>query len=207
MATKIKKSEISELTECELEILKSFYPESKDLTLKELQKRTKYSYERINSYLKSLTNKEAVTEKKVGKTLIYSLDLTNLTSKSAYYIYAIGKAKDFSIKEKNLFLALSELPEEYVNFCSIFGSYAKGTAKKESDVDVLIVSEYKEKIEEVIASIKRKYGFDIQAIIIPSKEFTKIRLENKEFWNDLVKYGIIFKGYELLYYYAYGKKE
>lgn len=196
----------SGITEAEFVFLRSFYPEGREITLKEIEKRTEYSYERVNSYLKGLAAKKAVMEKKVGRTLVYSLDFKKIYSKIAYYLYATKRANEFTSKKPDVFVGISELPEEDIDLYMIFGSYAKGTEKKDSDVDLLIVSSDKEKIEIAITSIKRRYNLKIHPIIIPKIEFAKIRNENKELWNSLMAHGIIFKGYELFYYYAYGKR-
>lgn len=195
-----------EVNERELSILRSFYPGGKELTLKELKERTRYSYERINSYLKSLTGKKAVVEKKVGRTLVYSLNFKNISSKVAYYLYSSKRADEFSTKEKTVSIALLELPKEELDLCAIFGSYAKGNQRKGSDIDLLCVTSNKEKIETVISSIKRRYNVNIQPVILSKTEFAKIKNENQEFWQDLVNYGILFKGNELMYYHAYEKE-
>jgi len=199
-------SKNNEISELEFVFLREFYPEGQELTIKVLQKRTGYSYERAYSYLKSLAEKEAIIKKTVGKTIVYSLNFNNMSAKRAYWFYATKKASDFSNKKVDILTGLSELPEEELEFYAIFGSYAKGTERKESDIDLLCVTSNKEKIETAIASIKRRYGLDIHAVIMPSSEFVKIKNENTAFWNDLVKYGIIFKGYELFYYNAYEKQ-
>jgi predicted nucleotidyltransferase len=192
----------------EYALLRSFYPKVDDLTIKEIMKKTSYSsYERNNSYLKSLAKKRVIQEKKVGRTLVYSLIPNNWFSKNAFNFYALDRARVFSEKYKLISTALKELPEEDIDFYAIFGSYAKGTQRKESDIDLLCITSKKNKIETAIAAIKRKYNLDIQAVIIPKIEFAKIKNENPGFWQDLVNYGIIFKGYELFYYYAYGKSK
>jgi predicted nucleotidyltransferase len=199
-------SKNSEITDAEFVFLRSFYPEGGEIILKELEKRTGYSYERVNFYLKSLTAKKAVIEKKVGRTLVYSLDFKKTYSKIAYYLYATKRANEFSSKKADVFTGISELPEEDIDLYAIFGSYAKGTEKKDSDIDLLCVTDKKGKIETAVSSIKRRYNLHIHSLSIPRTEFAKINKENPEFWKDFVNYGTIFKGYELFYSYAYGKQ-
>ncbi len=196
----------NEITEAEFVFLRSFYPEGREITLGEIKKRTGYSYERVNSYLKGLATKKAVIEKKVGRTLVYSLDFKKIYSKIAYYLYATKRANEFTSRRPDVFVGISELPEEEIDLYMIFGSHAKETERKDSDVDLLIVSSDKEKIEIALTSIRRRYNLKIHPIIIPKTEFAKIRNENKELWESLTTHGIIFKGYELFYYYAYGKR-
>ena len=194
----------SEVSETEYVVLRSFYPKAKELEIKEIMKSTPYSsYERNNSYLKTLAKKGVIKEEKIGKTLKYSLIPNNWHSKIAFYLYAKERARIFSQKHKTLALALKELPEEEIDFLAIFGSYAKGTEKKDSDIDLLCATSKKEEIEKSISAIKRKFNLDIQAVIIPRIELGKIKTENIEFWRDLINYGRIFIGYDLFYYYAY----
>ncbi len=193
-----------DLTEEEYHILRAFYPEAREMMIKEIQKRSGYSsYERVNHYLGQLAKKGILFEKKMGRTLVYSVKVETWSAKMGFYLYAGDRAKEFWQKNKDICSALKEIPEEETDIVMIFGSYSKGTQKKESDIDLIIVTSQKEKIESSIASIKRRHGLDIQAIILPKLEFAKIKKENVELWNDLLNYGVIFKGQELFYYYAY----
>ena len=77
-------------------IIASFFPEGKEMTIKELMERTDYSYERVNSSVKSLTEKKIIKEKKVGKTLIYSLDLQNLYAEIGFGSYSLERETSVS---------------------------------------------------------------------------------------------------------------
>ncbi|MBS3098638.1 nucleotidyltransferase domain-containing protein [Candidatus Pacearchaeota archaeon] len=194
----------SEVEEGEHTLLVSMFPKARDLTIKEIMKNSPYSsYERNNSYLKSLDKKKIIEEKKVGKTLTYSLISSNWHSKKAFHSYALERARKFLEEHKTVALGLKELPEEKIDFLAIFGSYAKGTEKKSSDIDLLCVTSKGKEIEKSISAIKRKFNLDVQAVIMPRTELGKIKKENIEFWSDLVNYGRIFIGYDLFYYYAY----
>ncbi len=196
--------EPQEITEREEVLLRSMFPQGKDLTIKEIMKKTLYtSYERNNTYLRSLAQKKAIEKRKVGKTLVYSLMPRSWASKKAFHAYALEKAKKFSDKHKLISRALGELPQEETEVIIVFGSYAKNTQRKDSDIDVLIVSSEKGKTENILASLKRRYGLHIHAIVISKSEFVNIKKENKELWDSLVMQGILFKGYELFYYHAY----
>jgi len=200
----MKAKENNTLTEGEEIVLRSMFPKGKERTIKEIQKKTAYSsYERNNTYLKILAQKGVLEEKKFGKTLVYSIIPNKWASKKAFNAYALERAEDFSEKHAIVSKALQELPQEEADLVIVFGSYAKGSERKDSDIDTLIVSDEKEKIESTLTSIKRRYGLQIHSIIIPKTEFAKIKNENKELWDSLVTYGILFKGYELFYQYAY----
>ena len=53
---------------------------------------------------------------------------------------------------------------------AIFGSYAKGTATKESDIDILVICEKKE-VSDIIRKIHAKYGREAMPVIITQSEF------------------------------------
>lgn len=55
---------VMEISMLEGTILASFFPEAEDTTINEIIKRTDYSYERVNTALKSLVEKGIVKEKK-----------------------------------------------------------------------------------------------------------------------------------------------
>ncbi len=196
--------ESSKLTEGEEIILRSMFPKGREQTIKEIQKKTPYSsYERNNNYLKSLARKRIIEEKKIGKTLVYSIIPDILFSQQAFHAYAFDRLQEFSEKHKIISQALKELPQEKIELVLIFGSYAKGAERKESDIDVLVVYSNKEAVEHALTSLKRRYGLQIHPAIIPKSEFAKIKTENKELWESFVMHGILFKGYELFYHYAY----
>lgn len=197
--------ENNKLSENELRVLGSFFPEGKEITLKIIQERTKLSYEPVHRIIKQLVNKKLVIEKKFGKTLVYSLNFTKEKIKIAFIFYANEKKERFEEEYGNIYRGLSKIDEGDIDFLAIFGSYAKGSPTKKSDVDVLCVSSNKNKIESKLKSLRYETNLEFAPVVISKTEFAKIKEENKQFWSDLVDYGIIFKGYELFYYYAYLK--
>ena len=196
-------ADLNRLSENELRVLSSFFPEGKEITLKIIQKRTKLSYEPVHRIIKQLVDKKLVIEKKFGKTLVYSLDFSKEKIRIAFILYANEKKEKFEEKHRNIYRALSKIEEGDIDFLAVFGSYAKGIPTKKSDVDVLCVSSNKNKVESKIKSLRYETNLEFTPVIMSKTEFTKIKDENKQFWNDLVDYGIIFKGYELFYYNSY----
>ncbi len=199
----IKNSEESELSKTELDILQSFFPKGKDITLKEIMTKSGYSYEPVYRTLQNLVKKGQISVKRFGKTLVYALDFKKEYSKLAFYHYAKERLKIFRKKHFNITSALLSLSEDKTDILAVFGSYAKGNERKESDIDVICETSEAKELKDEIYSLKRSHNLDFSTVVVSKIEFSKIRMENKEFWHDLVEYGIIFKGYELFYYYAY----
>ena len=185
-------------------ILKSFFPEDTEKTIKEIKQITGLSYEPVYRVLSDLVKKKIVSEKRMGKTLVYSVNPGTYASQLAYRFYSAERERDFSVRHKIISSAMKSLPYEEIALCMIFGSYAKRKETEKSDIDLLcIYIDDKEKAESWIASIQRKYNLNIHPVIMPRTEIGDIKKDNPAFWKDIVDHGVVFKGHELLYYYAY----
>lgn len=194
-----------EISHLEGTIISSFFPEAEDMTIKEIIERTDYSYERVNTALKSLVKKKIVQEKKVGKTLVYSLDLKNINSENiGFNAYMLQKEVYFIKKHRNIYNAIKEIQENpSILGVILFGSYSKGTETKESDVDIICISIKKSETEQFINSLRHKYNIKFTTIILSLYEFPNIKKDNPELWSDLRNYGIVFKGEEFFYSWMY----
>lgn len=188
-------------------ILASFFPEAEEMTIKEIQERVDYSYERINSALKSLTEKKVVIEKQKGKTLVYSLDLNNLYVEIiGFGSYSLQRETDFIRKQRTIYKAIQEVENHHFSWSVIlFGSYSKGTETKQSDVDLIVtcIPSKEKEVNNFIKSLEHKYGINFSPVVLPMHEFSNIRKDNPELWNDLKLYGIVFKGGDSFYYWMY----
>lgn len=190
------------LSKVEESMLMSFFPEGREKTIKQLMETADYSYERANTGLKLLKDKKIITEKKIGSTLTYSMDFKNIYSKMAYFNFINDRLIQFAKKHNPIYNLLKKIDNK-TDVLILFGSYSKGTETEKSDIDVLGVSDDKDKIEREIHSLKYSTGKTFSPIIIPKEEFPKIKKENPELWHDIIKYGIVFKGLETLYSIGY----
>lgn len=196
-----------EISYLEGTIIASFFPEAQEMTIKEIQERLDYSYERINSALKSLARKNIVIEKQKGKTLLYSLKLNSLYSYSlGFNRYLLQREIDFIKKHKLIYKAIQEV-ENYPLAWNVilFGSYSKGTENNQSDVDLIIscIPGNEKEVQNFVKSLKHKYGINFSPVVLPINEFPNIKKDNPELWHDLKIYGIAFKGSDSLYYWMY----
>ena len=88
----------------------------------------------------------------------------------------------------------------------LFGSYAKGTATKQSDIDLLfIISDIKDKnlresIERESASYQYSYNLKVSPLITNIEEFKKM-LKDKELnvGKETKEYGISLYGHEIFW--------
>ncbi len=196
-----------EISHLEGTIIASFFPEAEEMTIKEIQGRIGYSYERANSALKSLTEKKIVVEKQKGKTLIYSLDTNSIYSYSlGFNRYTLQREVDFIKKHRPIYKAIKEVENHPFSWSVIlFGSYSKGTETKGSDVDLMVtcIPSKEKEVNNFIKSLEHKYGINFSLVVLPMHEFSNIKKDNPELWNDLKMYGIVFKGDDNFYFWMY----
>ena len=143
-----------EISSLEGTIIASFFPEGEKMTIKEIGERLDgyYSYERLNSSLKSLADKKIVKEEKIGKTLVYSLDLTNLYSEiMGFNAYTLQREVEFIKKYKAVYQAIKEIIGNPLIWGAIlFGSYSKGLETKQSDIVIICISHKNAETEQFV---------------------------------------------------------
>ena len=185
-------------------ILRCFFPEGNEITIRDMSKKTDYSYERINTALKKLEKKEIIIAKKVGRTLLFKADYHNLYLKLAFHHYMTERLIQFKECHPQIFKAVKEIEEcNKTDIVLVFGSYSKRTETKNSDIDLLVSSINRTEIEKIVNRIKYKYGLKINLSFVKRTEFMKIKKENSELWKDLKLNALVFWGQDLFYYWIY----
>ncbi len=119
-----------------------------------------------------------------------NLELLNLiikTKKSNLSIYKINKDNLFLADLKNIFLKTefigSKIKEKLINqvdFCLIFGSFAKGIENSKSDLDILIISDVlkENNLLKIIQELENDLKRDINYILWSNKDFIKKSKDN-----------------------------
>src|SRR3989344_4298156 len=137
---------------------------------RELAKELKTSLTRIQSILNELRNLNVLDYKVAGRNHVYFIK-RNLVSKSA-----ILNAENYKLmKVMNRNPELEPLFQDIIkkSKCSLivlFGSYAKGIQKKESDIDVYIETTHqkvKDDVQKIYHSISVKIGnFNLDDLLV-----------------------------------------
>ncbi len=193
-----------QLVSREIEVLSSFFPQGEPLTSAQIQKKCGYSHERVHATLKALERAKFVSSTPVGRTLLYSISDNEQACFASSYC-ALTRKTDFMKKYPQFTRALDEFVQRTQPvLLIIFGSFARGQPNKESDLDLLCVSE-KEDLEQIAAEIHHRYGFKLAPVFISLEEFPKIKTENMVLWKSLRNEGIIWKGHERFYDAVHGR--
>ncbi len=163
----------------ELKII-SFLAGGKDkkYTMNEIAKAIREYYSFVHRTINRLAEDDVVLKMKAGKAYLCSLNLENEKTITMMQLSEIEKKLEFYEKNKELKLIL----EDFINSAKsqfrilsivLFGSYSKGKATKESDIDVLILSKNSLNIGKIIKETYAKYGKEINPIMMTPNDFKK----------------------------------
>ena len=160
--------------------------------IREVEKLLKISPRTAQLILEDLENKGIVESKVKGKIKSYKLKINELSNR---YLTFVEQYKSIAFMEKNLLV--KEVIEKIGHFIDgigvIFGSYAKGTSNKESDLDIFIAGDYE---KEEIKKISRNLGIEISIKCYPLKTFEK-NVYQDILLKEVLKSHIVFKNTEL----------
>lgn len=191
-----------------MQLLKVFFPDmNKELNIKDVSKRIKLSYQPTYTYLKELAGRKILKHKRTGNIHLFSLNLKNpIAIKEIENIEFESKQKLIGDLDKRtqkiLKEVLNQIQEEPVLLCLLFGSTARKTRVKVSDIDLfLVVSEirYGNKIKRICNTYNMKYSIKLSPVIVSLKEFRKMLIERNDFTDNLLKEKIVLFGLEFYY--------
>ena len=146
----------------------------KRFTMNEIAKALKEYYSFVHRIINRLAEDGVIIKNKAGKSYLCSFNIGNEKSLALMQLAEIEKKEELN-KELRLILEDFAKSAEYAVSIILFGSYAKGMATKESDIDVLLISKGKEGIDKIAKEIYAKYGKEINVVVMTPDEFKKQR--------------------------------
>ena len=176
------------ITENHLQVLLLFTNGfNREYYIREVQKLLKISPRTSQLILNDLENKGILESKTKGKIKAYTIKRNSLSQR---YIIFSEQYKAIAFLEKKLII--KEIIEKINPFIEgigiVFGSYAKDTAKKDSDLDIFVIGKYN---KEKIKKISKTYGIEISIKCYPLKTFEK-NLADDILLKEILKNHIIF---------------
>ena len=170
----------------------------KRIHLRRIASILKITHRTASLHLNRLERLKIFKSRYVGKHKEFYLNLNNILTK--FYLVAAENylALDFLKRNflvKKIFLDLTK-KLKFEHSVILFGSYAKGEARPESDIDLLVLGELKNK--SFVRSIEEKYDKKIALKTFTPEEFAKA-LERKDFLAvEILKNHIILRNPEIL---------
>ena len=183
-------------------ILECFYKNrNKEIYFSEILRETKLTQNTTLKHLKNLKENNLILSiKKIGNTF-YKVNLNNPQIYSIFSFFDYKKLNNLPFERKKSITEFLNKIRIKPLICLIFGSTAKGTFDKKSDIDILLVYNKKEsqnkKLKEEIESIT---GVKIQTFIIDFDYFKEQILKQKDkVISHAIKTGFVVTGFNYFY--------
>ena len=187
-------------SESKLKILNCIY-ENPGINITGLIKFTKCSPNLVVSYVNNLVKYGVLKERTLkGKIRPHireiQFDLKSSTGKLILSLLEVEKRFTF-LKKYSKFVSITNqlndlFLDKNINFCLVYGSFARFSPDKDSDVDILVVGklgeENRKRISEIFTTIDREYSIQIESI----KDFFKNSKNN--FHQNIIKDHIVLFG-------------
>ena len=169
------------------------------LTINEIAKSLEEYYSFVHRTVNKLIKDNVITKEKAGKSYLCSIDLEAEKMITLIQLSEIEKKNEFYSSNKETRLILEDFTKSVkssINLISIvlFGSSAKGTATKESDIDILLITKSKTGIDKITKEIYAKFGKEVNAIAITPEDFK--RQKDKTLIKEIVKDHCVLYGVE-----------
>lgn len=162
----------------------------KSFSISEISKAIKKDYKNTYESIKKLPS---ITIQKYAGANHISF---NFKFSELLFLVETNRKKD-ALKDKNLQIMLKDISKINAQFILLlFGSRAKKTNKKNSDYDLLLITDHSEKIEKIFSV----YPLNIDLNTINLEEFKQMLLSKEfTFVSEAVKHNIILWGIEDYY--------
>ncbi len=165
-----------------------------------------FIYDKVMSMVKAGVLKKRV----VATSALCSLNLGEYDTMLLLCQIEAGKAKELYAKSKALKGVLDKFVEESkqtntVHCVAIFGSYAKGTARDKSDVDLLVVVEdrKKETVSRVANTLSMAHSVELNPVVMDKKLFqSMLTSKDVNVGKETLRYHIIVYGCERFFEYV-----
>lgn len=173
----------------------------KKLTYKDIQRISgKKSKSYIYAVLERLTKEKIAIPEKVGKSILYNLNLN-----SAYVQNYMAFLEEFNAWNSKHIPSdiISTLGTKIITITPFYtlivtGSYAKNTQNKKSDLDVVIVCDDSVNPEKINAELKLESQLSIPSVhlyVFTKKQFLAMLLDTKQnYGKEIARNHLIFRG-------------
>lgn len=189
-------------TDKEIRILEYFY-NNQIGHVRQIESITKLPKHTLLKYLETLSTKKIIFSKKQGNQKIFELNYENKIIKIFFAYFDNLRLERLEYKRKTAITEFIKKTKEILPtyFILLFGSSAKNNYSKQSDIDLIIISNHKsELLKRIKEEINAEKGIKINYLIMTIEEFKKEK-DNKENYalQDALKTGYPVYG-EINYY-------
>ena len=127
-----------------------------------------------NRILRGLVDHGLIDREKKGKIYLYRLNIDNPVSRHLKVLFNIIEVEKLVEKLQNLTARII-----------LFGSCAEGRDARESDIDLLILTNEKKAVSEIIGQHISKRR--LAPIIVNANDFTKLRNNDRALYDEILR--------------------
>jgi predicted nucleotidyltransferase len=191
------------MKDIQMNIIKQYEKDPKaDFTINQMAKAIDATYSHVYKNIGKLVEAGVLNRVKKGNTSLCTLNLKNDRTRLMLALVSQETGDGYSKNKKLISKMINELVESLksktdLRMLVLFGSHAKGTERKGSDIDLLIISDKEGVVHREISTLEMKYSKNINPVIITEKMFVKMLKEEKQnIAKEVLLDGIIFLGFE-----------
>lgn len=137
--------------------------------LDDIAKYTGMSCGTIYPSLKELLEARAVTQRKVGRSLLYTINKNHILFPQIKELIYLEKKSLRTVAEQ----FVVSLDKKGIDAVILFGSVARGEFNEKSDIDILIISHHKnvkEEIEQLVDKFLEMYDVHVVPLFLTKQE-------------------------------------
>jgi len=181
----------------------TFYTSNLSASLygRELARKLKANQRTVQLSLNALEKEKIIKSRINGKNKEFLLNRENPLTKQVLIMVEIYKSYKTLSSNFELYQIVSDLIKHTNGVVLIYGSFVKGYATKESDLDILIIGKMDITEEE---SLKNKYSREIHTMFLNEREFVDGFKKKANFILEVVENHIICQGFEKFINWRYG---
>ena len=127
-----------------------------------------------NRILRALVDRGLIDREKKGKIYLYRFNIDNPVSRHLKVLFNIMEVEKLVDKIQNLTTRVI-----------LFGSCAEGRDARESDIDLLVLTNEKKAVSEIIGQHKSKRR--LAPIIVNSNDFTALRNDDRPLYDEIMR--------------------
>ncbi len=172
------------------DILKQFTGDyTREIYGRQLIGKIKLSQKAIALTLEELEKKAILKARKQGNIKYYRLNGEQTDIKDIIIVMEYLRKREFLSKRR----ILAHLFKEDKRIVGIFGSYAKGTEKEDSDIDLFIIGE---KIGNDYNEQGKAFDLNISIKYFSGKEWRKLVKNKNNLWKEIISNHLLLFGIE-----------
>lgn len=191
------------LTNCEQKIMEVLLPQPFQVySIRKISEKIKTSYALTHESIQSLIKKKLIKTKKIGNSLSCQPNLS--AEPQLLAISSLIHSQKFLNKVRFGFVIdeIKDKLNDMIYIMILFGSYAKGKAKKESDIDLLFVVQNEKDIEKtrkIVKSALSSTRIKVEFEVITTGWLIKMFEEKHSVGREVLEGSIMLHGAEQYY--------